>query len=104
MPLFFCVYHHLSSEFFILSNIDPDQGTPEARSLVNIKSRWASTLAGLLTSKDEAAFNQTLNSYQKFLDENNFNAIAEIRNTKMQANTIQNNKYKVEINFLYASF
>ncbi|WP_207447387.1 sugar ABC transporter substrate-binding protein [Bacillus sp. SD088] len=77
---------YLSPEYFVLANIDPDQGTAEARSLVNIKSRWASTLANLLTAKDENEFNKTLDSYKKFLDENNFDAIAEIRNEKMQEN------------------
>src|SRR5699024_7776799 len=77
---------YLSPEFFILSNIDPDQGTAEARNLVNIESRWSTTLAKLLSAKDENEFDQIIDDYKAFLDENGFDAIVEIRNEKMQEN------------------
>lgn len=77
---------YLSSEYFKISNIDPDQGTPEARTLVNIESTWATTLASLLSAKDDDQFDQIIDNYEKFLEENNFEAIAEIRNEKMQEN------------------
>ncbi len=77
---------YLSPEFFLISNIDPDQGTGEARSLVNINSTWATTLAKLLTAKNEDEFDQTIESYEQFLDQNNFESIVEIRNEKMKEN------------------
>lgn len=77
---------YLSPEFFIISNIDPDQGTAEARNLVNIESRWATTLAQLLSAKDESEFDSILAEYQKFLDDNNFDSIVEIRNEKIKEN------------------
>ncbi|MEK3888581.1 sugar ABC transporter substrate-binding protein [Bacillus sp. FSL K6-3431] len=71
---------------FITENIDPDQGTSEARSLTNINSTWATTLATVLRAKDSASFEKVIADYQKFLDENKFDSIVEIRNEKMQEN------------------
>lgn len=71
---------------FILENINPDQGTPEARSLTAINTKWNSTLVSMIRSKDDAAFDNLLNEYKKFLDDNNWDKITEVRNEKMKAN------------------
>ncbi|MFC5463954.1 sugar ABC transporter substrate-binding protein [Lederbergia graminis] len=71
---------------FLIENIDPDQGTPEARSLTNINSRWATTLATLLRVENEGQFNDTLKEYEKFLEDNNFDAIVKVRNEKIKEN------------------
>ena len=71
---------------FVIENIDPDQGTAEARSLTNINSQWATTLATLLRVKNDEQFDQVLNDYKKFLDGNNFDSIVKVRNEKMEKN------------------
>lgn len=71
---------------FIIENIDPDQGTPEARSLTNINTNWATTLATLLRAKDGAEFNKIVEDNKKFLNDNNFDSIVKIRDEKMAQN------------------
>lgn len=71
---------------FLIENAEPDQGTAEARSLTNINSFWATTLANLLRAKDDAQFDKLLADYEKFLEENNFEAIVEARNEKIKKN------------------
>jgi putative aldouronate transport system substrate-binding protein len=71
---------------FIIENIDPDQGTAEARNLTNINVNWATTLASLLRAKDDAEFDGIVAAYEKFLEENDFEAIVEVRNEKMMEN------------------
>lgn len=71
---------------FIIENIDPDQGTNEARSLTNINTNWATTLATLLRAKDDAEFNKIVEDYKNFLSENNFDSIVKVRDEKMAQN------------------
>jgi putative aldouronate transport system substrate-binding protein len=71
---------------FITENTDPDQGTAEARSLTNVNTFWATTLATLLRAKDDKQFDKILADYKKFLDDNNHDAIVEVRNEKMKEN------------------
>ncbi|WP_174434987.1 sugar ABC transporter substrate-binding protein [Metabacillus indicus] len=71
---------------FILENTDPDQGTGEARSLTNINSYWATTLANMLRSKNDKEFDKLKADYEKFLEANNFDSIVKIRNEKMKEN------------------
>ncbi|MFC6333397.1 sugar ABC transporter substrate-binding protein [Paenibacillus septentrionalis] len=71
---------------FILENRNPEQGTPEARSLSAIDTQWNTTLVSLVRSKDDATFNSTLEQYKAFLNDNNFDAIIEIYNEKMARN------------------
>lgn len=77
---------------FILENINPDAGTPEARNLTAIDTNWYSTMVSLIRSKSDDDFNKTLDGYKKFLEENNWTKIEEIRTEKMQ-----NNKEKLGI-------
>ncbi|MDQ0062548.1 sugar ABC transporter substrate-binding protein [Paenibacillus harenae] len=71
---------------FILENINPDQGTPEARALSANNTKWNSSLVSMIRAKDDAGFESVLNEYKKFLDDNSWEKIVEIRNEKMKAN------------------
>ncbi|SFS82063.1 sugar ABC transporter substrate-binding protein [Paenibacillus sp. 453mf] len=71
---------------FILENIDPDQGTPEARALTAINTKWNTSMVSMIRSKDDAQFEAVLNEYKGFLDANSWEKIVEIRSEKMKAN------------------
>lgn len=71
---------------FILENIDPDQGTPEARGLTAINTKWNSTMVSMIRAKDDAQFEAILNDYKQFLDSNGWSKIVDIRSEKMKAN------------------
>ncbi|MEH6993180.1 sugar ABC transporter substrate-binding protein [Neobacillus drentensis] len=71
---------------FIIEGINPDQGTPEARSLSAIDTNWATTLVSMVRAKNDKEFDKLIAEYQKFLDQNNWNKISEIRNKKMEIN------------------
>ncbi|MDR0139220.1 sugar ABC transporter substrate-binding protein [Metabacillus idriensis] len=71
---------------FIIENTDPDQGSAEARSLTNINSFWATSLANMLRAKNDKDFDKLVSDYEKFLDDNNFDSIVKIRNEKMKEN------------------
>lgn len=71
---------------FILENINPDQGTPQARSLTAINTKWNTTLVSLIRSKDDATFDAVLNEYKTFLDQNGWADIVKVRSEKMAAN------------------
>lgn len=71
---------------FILENIDPDQGSLEARSLSAINTKWNTTMVSMIRSKDDNEFNNNLASYKSFLDENNWDKILKFRTEKMQQN------------------
>lgn len=71
---------------FILENINPDQGTAEARGQTAINTNWNTTLVSMIRAKDEAAFDSTLADHKAFLDKNNWSKIVEVRSEKMKAN------------------
>lgn len=71
---------------FILENINPDQGTPEARSLTAVNSTWSTSMVSMIRAKDDAAYDSALANYKAFLEKNNWDKITEIRSEKMQAN------------------
>ncbi|WMT41172.1 sugar ABC transporter substrate-binding protein [Paenibacillus sp. D2_2] len=71
---------------FILENINPDQGTQEARSLSAINTKWNTTMVSMIRSKDDNEFNNNLASYKSFLDENNWDKIVKARSEKMKIN------------------
>jgi len=71
---------------FIIDNINPDQGTAEARSWTAIDNDWKATLVSLLRAKDDAEFNQLLEAHKAFRSDNNWDKIVEIYNEKMQKN------------------
>ena len=71
---------------FILENTDPDAGTAEARANSAISTNWATTLVGLIRSKDDTQFNTVVGDYKKFLTDNDWNSIAKVRNEKIAVN------------------
>jgi putative aldouronate transport system substrate-binding protein len=71
---------------FVLENINPDQGTPEARALTAINTNWNTSLVSMIRSKSEAEFDSTLAGYKSFLDANSWDKIVEIRSEKMKLN------------------
>jgi putative aldouronate transport system substrate-binding protein len=71
---------------FILENINPDQGTPEARGLTAINTQWNTSMVSMLRAKDDAAFDSILAEYKAFLDKNGWDKITEIRTAKMKQN------------------
>ncbi|GGF92041.1 ABC transporter substrate-binding protein [Paenibacillus albidus] len=71
---------------FLLENINPDQGTPEARALSAINTKWNSTLVTMIRAKDDAAFEGALAAYQSFLAENSWDQIVKVRSEKMKQN------------------
>ncbi|MCW3794798.1 sugar ABC transporter substrate-binding protein [Paenibacillus sp. LS1] len=71
---------------FILENISPDQGTPEARALSAINTKWNTTLVSMVRSKDDASYENALASYKSFLGENRWEEIVKVRSEKMKLN------------------
>ncbi|URN95616.1 MAG: sugar ABC transporter substrate-binding protein [Candidatus Pristimantibacillus lignocellulolyticus] len=71
---------------FVIENLTPDQGTPEARSLSAINTQWNTTLVSLIRSKTDAAFNNTLQQYETFLKDNNWESVVKVYNEKMLVN------------------
>ncbi|WP_340016992.1 sugar ABC transporter substrate-binding protein [Paenibacillus sp. FSL K6-1318] len=71
---------------FILENISPDQGTPEARALSAINTKWNTTLVSMVRSKDDASFDNALAVYKSFLGENRWDEIVKVRSEKMKLN------------------
>ncbi len=71
---------------FLLENVKPDAGTAEARNLTNIDSYWSTTLANLIRSANDAAFDKTIEDYKKFLKDTGWDKIVEIQSQKMKNN------------------
>ncbi|MGE6666180.1 sugar ABC transporter substrate-binding protein [Paenibacillus xylanexedens] len=71
---------------FILENISPDQGTPEARALSAINTKWNTTLVSMVRSKDDTSYDNALASYKSFLGENRWEEIVKVRSEKMKLN------------------
>ncbi|OAB33877.1 sugar ABC transporter substrate-binding protein [Paenibacillus glacialis] len=71
---------------FIIENINPAQGTPEARGLTAIDTTWNTTLVSMIRAKDDAGFNNALATYKSFLDDNSWDKIIKIRSEKMKLN------------------
>ncbi|MBT2282704.1 sugar ABC transporter substrate-binding protein [Paenibacillus polymyxa] len=71
---------------FILENISPNQGTPEARALSAINTKWNTTLVSMVRSKDDTSYDNALASYKSFLGENRWEEIVKVRSEKMKLN------------------
>lgn len=71
---------------FIVENTDPDNGTPEARNYMNIKTTWATKLATAIQASSEAEFDATIDSYRQFLEANKFDDIVKVKTEKIQEN------------------
>lgn len=71
---------------FLLENINPADGTAEARNLTNINAQWATTLATLLRASDDTTFDKALEDYKTFLKNTGWDAIVKVYNEKMKSN------------------
>lgn len=71
---------------YVIENVNPDQGTAEARSYDAIKTNWHTSLISMIRSKSEKDFDTNLAAYEKFLDDNNWDDIVKIQNEKMATN------------------
>lgn len=78
---------------FIIENINPDWGTNEARSLDAINTEWDRVRIELVRSSDDAAFDAILESYENFLNSNNWERILEIRNAGIERNRNRLDRY-----------
>ena len=71
---------------FVIENINPEEGTAEARSLSAINTKWATTLVSLIRSQDDAQFDAVLEEDKAIREKNNWNEIVKIYNKKMDIN------------------
>ncbi|KAF1297509.1 sugar ABC transporter substrate-binding protein [Enterococcus sp. JM4C] len=71
---------------FVIENTNPDAGTAEARSNEAIETKLNTTIVSLIRSKDEKAFDTTLNNFKDFLENNKWEAIKDIKSEKMAEN------------------
>lgn len=71
---------------FIIENINPDQGTAEARALSAVDTNWNTTLTSLIRANGEAEFEQILADHVSFREQNNWDKIVAVYNEKMARN------------------
>lgn len=71
---------------FVIENINPDLGTPEARSNEAIETKLNSSVISMIRASDEKAFDKTLSEYKTFLDDNKWDEIKAIKSEKMADN------------------
>ena len=71
---------------FVIENINPDQGTAEARSKSAIDTNWNTTLTSLIRCGGDAEFDQILADHVAFRGQNNWDNIVKVYNEKMAKN------------------
>ncbi len=71
---------------FVIENINPDAGTPEARANEAIETKLNTTVISMIRAKDDKAFDKTLAEYKAFLKSNKWDAIEKIKSEKMAEN------------------
>lgn len=71
---------------FLIENIDPEDGSTEAKNLVNIDTTWGTTLATLIQADSDEEFDAAIESYETFLENNGYDEIVEIRNANISEN------------------
>lgn len=71
---------------FVLENINPKQGTAEARALSGIDTNWATTLVSAIRAQSEGDFDKTIAAHETFLEDNKMADIAKIRTESMASN------------------
>lgn len=72
--------------FFLIDNIDPEAGSLESRNLSTINTNWGTTIVSMLRAENDAVFDQTLETYKKFRQDNGWDGIIKVRNKKMAQN------------------
>lgn len=71
---------------FVLENTNPDAGTEEARIHAAVTTEWTTTLVSLIRSNSENDFTSVLDNYKKFLDDNDWASVIEVKNQKIEKN------------------
>lgn len=71
---------------FIVENITPEPGTPEARNLSNIRAEWATSLVSMIRSKSDDEFNSIVEAFKQTLEDNDFESIEEKFNENIERN------------------
>lgn len=71
---------------FILENIEPKQGSAEARALSGIDTNWSTTLVSMIRANSDKEFNEALENHKKFLTDNGMDEITKIRSENMAKN------------------
>lgn len=71
---------------FILENIEPKQGSAEARALSGIDTNWSTTLVSMIRANSDKEFNDALENHKKFLTDNGMDEITKIRSENMEKN------------------
>ncbi len=71
---------------FVIENINPDAGTPEARANEAIETKLNTTVISMIRAKDDKAFDKSLEDYKAFLKSNKWDAIEKIKSEKMAEN------------------
>lgn len=71
---------------FILENIEPKQGSAEARALSGIDTNWSTTLVSMIRANSDKEFNEALENHKKFLTDNGMDEITKIRSVNMEKN------------------
>jgi len=71
---------------FVIENINPEQGSLEARSLDAIDTEWERIQIELIRASDDATFDALIAEYEAFLENNNWDRITDIRNANMERN------------------
>ncbi|MGO2265359.1 MAG: sugar ABC transporter substrate-binding protein [Vagococcus salmoninarum] len=71
---------------FILENIEPKQGSAEARALSGIDTNWSTTLVSMIRANSDKEFNEALENHKKFLTDNGMDEITKIRSENMEKN------------------
>ncbi|WP_310605596.1 extracellular solute-binding protein [Anaerosporobacter sp.] len=74
---------------FVLENTSPDAGTEEARINSGVTTEWVTTLVGMIRSNSPEAFDAVVEGYKKFLDENNYAAVIDVKNQKIEKNKVK---------------
>lgn len=71
---------------FVIENINPNPGTPEAMSHQHITQEWDRTLISLIRANDHAEFDSIIEDFVAFRNNNNFPAIVDVFNENIQRN------------------
>lgn len=71
---------------FILENIEPKQGSAEARALSGIDTNWSTTLVSMIRANSDKEFKEALDNHKKFLTDNGMDDITKIRSENMEKN------------------
>lgn len=71
---------------FEIDGIDPDHGSPEARSLVAINDEYTTTIVRAIRSSSKEEFDQIIDDFKKFRDKQGWDKVLEVYNENIEEN------------------